>query len=142
MKNFCCFIFMKKTWPEFWLWLLHLLRLWQVRPTSETIVNHMFTQWIHSYRDLPLMVNQVKVQLPIANSFQSWRVCYVQLFLFFSFSFLPLSIFFPVSVGKCHKMGDAHKAVCEDSWISVAGGSHSSCKSRGGRKGGLHLIEL
>ncbi|KAF3561428.1 hypothetical protein DY000_02016688 [Brassica cretica] len=30
----------------------------QVRPTSETIVNHMFTQWIHSYRDLPLMINQ------------------------------------------------------------------------------------
>ncbi|KAK4571508.1 hypothetical protein RGQ29_030083 [Quercus rubra] len=29
-----------------------------VRPTSETMVNHMFTQWIHSYRDLPLMVNQ------------------------------------------------------------------------------------
>ncbi|CAL9008730.1 unnamed protein product [Prunus brigantina] len=29
-----------------------------VRPTCETIVNHMFTQWIHSYRDLPLMVNQ------------------------------------------------------------------------------------
>ncbi|PIA49255.1 hypothetical protein AQUCO_01300244v1 [Aquilegia coerulea] len=29
-----------------------------VRPTSETIVNHMFTQWIDSYRDLPLMVNQ------------------------------------------------------------------------------------
>ncbi|URE04949.1 hypothetical protein MUK42_19793 [Musa troglodytarum] len=32
--------------------------VWQVRPTSETIVNHMFTQWIHSYRDLPLMINQ------------------------------------------------------------------------------------
>ncbi|BAU02272.1 proline--tRNA ligase, chloroplastic/mitochondrial [Vigna umbellata] len=29
-----------------------------VRPTSETIVNHMFTQWIHSYRDLPLLINQ------------------------------------------------------------------------------------
>jgi prolyl-tRNA synthetase len=29
-----------------------------VRPTSETIINHMFAQWIHSYRDLPLMVNQ------------------------------------------------------------------------------------
>lgn len=29
-----------------------------VRPTSETIVNHMFTQWVHSYRDLPLMINQ------------------------------------------------------------------------------------
>ncbi|KAB2632542.1 proline--tRNA ligase-like [Pyrus ussuriensis x Pyrus communis] len=30
-----------------------------VRPTSETIVNHMFTQWIHSYRDLPLMAIQM-----------------------------------------------------------------------------------
>uniref|UniRef100_A0ACD6AR54 Uncharacterized protein n=1 Tax=Avena sativa TaxID=4498 RepID=A0ACD6AR54_AVESA len=29
-----------------------------VRPTSETIVNHMFTKWIQSYRDLPLMINQ------------------------------------------------------------------------------------
>ncbi|KAK1296730.1 hypothetical protein QJS10_CPB15g02162 [Acorus calamus] len=29
-----------------------------VRPTSETIVNHMFTRWINSYRDLPLMINQ------------------------------------------------------------------------------------
>jgi prolyl-tRNA synthetase len=29
-----------------------------VRPTSETIVNHMFTQWIQSYRDLPLLINQ------------------------------------------------------------------------------------
>ncbi|XP_021775524.1 proline--tRNA ligase, chloroplastic/mitochondrial-like [Chenopodium quinoa] len=29
-----------------------------VRPTSETIVNYMFTQWIQSHRDLPLMINQ------------------------------------------------------------------------------------
>ena len=29
-----------------------------VRPTSETIVNHMFSQWIQSYRDLPLLMNQ------------------------------------------------------------------------------------
>lgn len=29
-----------------------------MRPTSETIVNHMFAQWIQSYRDLPLLVNQ------------------------------------------------------------------------------------
>lgn len=29
-----------------------------VRPTSETIVNHMFAQWIQSYRDLPLLLNQ------------------------------------------------------------------------------------
>lgn len=29
-----------------------------MRPTSETIVNHMFAQWIQSYRDLPLLINQ------------------------------------------------------------------------------------
>ncbi len=29
-----------------------------VRPTSETIINHMFSQWIRSHRDLPMMVNQ------------------------------------------------------------------------------------
>src|SRR5579863_7628988 len=29
-----------------------------VRPTSETIINHMFAQWIHSHRDLPMMINQ------------------------------------------------------------------------------------
>jgi prolyl-tRNA synthetase len=29
-----------------------------VRPTSEAIINYMFAQWIHSHRDLPLMVNQ------------------------------------------------------------------------------------
>lgn len=29
-----------------------------VRPTSETIIGHMYSQWIHSYRDLPLLVNQ------------------------------------------------------------------------------------
>jgi len=29
-----------------------------VRPTSETIINAMFAKWIHSYRDLPMMVNQ------------------------------------------------------------------------------------
>lgn len=29
-----------------------------VRPTSETMVNHMFAQWIQSYRDLPMKINQ------------------------------------------------------------------------------------
>src|SRR3990170_2167801 len=29
-----------------------------VRPTSETIVNHMFANWVQSYRDLPLLINQ------------------------------------------------------------------------------------
>lgn len=29
-----------------------------VRPTSETIVNYMFSQWVQSYRDLPLLLNQ------------------------------------------------------------------------------------
>jgi prolyl-tRNA synthetase len=29
-----------------------------VRPTSETIVGHMYAKWIKSYRDLPLLLNQ------------------------------------------------------------------------------------
>ncbi|HOW16484.1 MAG TPA: proline--tRNA ligase, partial [bacterium] len=29
-----------------------------VRPTSETIINAMFSKWIQSYRDLPLLINQ------------------------------------------------------------------------------------
>jgi prolyl-tRNA synthetase len=29
-----------------------------VRPTSETIIYHMFAKWVQSYRDLPLLINQ------------------------------------------------------------------------------------
>jgi prolyl-tRNA synthetase len=29
-----------------------------VRPTSETIIGHFFSKWIHSWRDLPLLINQ------------------------------------------------------------------------------------
>ncbi len=29
-----------------------------VRPTSETIIYDVFSNWIHSYRDLPLLINQ------------------------------------------------------------------------------------
>ncbi|MBI3591203.1 MAG: proline--tRNA ligase [Candidatus Melainabacteria bacterium] len=29
-----------------------------VRPTSETIINYMFSKWIQSYRDLPVLINQ------------------------------------------------------------------------------------
>ena len=29
-----------------------------VRPTSETIINHMFSRWISSHRDLPMLINQ------------------------------------------------------------------------------------
>ena len=29
-----------------------------VRPTSETIIHYMFAQWLKSYRDLPLLINQ------------------------------------------------------------------------------------
>jgi len=29
-----------------------------IRPTSETIIYAMFAKWIHSYRDLPLLINQ------------------------------------------------------------------------------------
>ena len=35
-----------------------------VRPTSETMVNHMFAQWVQSWRDLPL---QVWLQWPICR---------------------------------------------------------------------------
>ncbi|GIQ68605.1 proline--tRNA ligase [Xylanibacillus composti] len=29
-----------------------------IRPTSETMIGHMYAKWIQSYRDLPLLVNQ------------------------------------------------------------------------------------
>ena len=29
-----------------------------VRPTSETVIGHMYSQWIQSYRDLPVLINQ------------------------------------------------------------------------------------
>ncbi len=29
-----------------------------VRPTSETVIGHMYAQWVHSYRDLPVLINQ------------------------------------------------------------------------------------
>ena len=29
-----------------------------VRPTSETIIYHMYSKWIQSYRDLPVLINQ------------------------------------------------------------------------------------
>ncbi|WP_025845524.1 proline--tRNA ligase [Brevibacillus agri] len=29
-----------------------------LRPTSETIIGHMYSQWIQSYRDLPILINQ------------------------------------------------------------------------------------
>jgi prolyl-tRNA synthetase len=29
-----------------------------VRPTSETVIGHMYAKWIRSYRDLPVLINQ------------------------------------------------------------------------------------
>ena len=29
-----------------------------VRPTSETIIGHLYSKWINSYRDLPVLINQ------------------------------------------------------------------------------------
>jgi prolyl-tRNA synthetase len=29
-----------------------------VRPTSETMIGHMYAQWVQSYRDLPILINQ------------------------------------------------------------------------------------
>ncbi|HVT87256.1 MAG TPA: proline--tRNA ligase [Tepidisphaeraceae bacterium] len=29
-----------------------------IRPTSETVIGHMYAQWLQSYRDLPILINQ------------------------------------------------------------------------------------
>jgi prolyl-tRNA synthetase len=29
-----------------------------IRPTSETIIGHMYSQWVQSWRDLPILINQ------------------------------------------------------------------------------------
>lgn len=29
-----------------------------IRPTSETIICEMYSKWLHSYRDLPIIINQ------------------------------------------------------------------------------------
>ncbi|MFN8484936.1 MAG: proline--tRNA ligase [Anaerolineae bacterium] len=29
-----------------------------VRPTSETVIGHMYAQWVRTYRDLPILINQ------------------------------------------------------------------------------------
>ena len=29
-----------------------------VRPTSETVIEHMYSKWIQSWRDLPILINQ------------------------------------------------------------------------------------
>lgn len=29
-----------------------------IRPTSETVIGHMYSQWVQSYRDLPILYNQ------------------------------------------------------------------------------------
>lgn len=29
-----------------------------IRPTSETVIGHMYAQWVQSYRDLPILINQ------------------------------------------------------------------------------------
>jgi prolyl-tRNA synthetase len=29
-----------------------------IRPTSETIIGHFYAKWVHSYRDLPILMNQ------------------------------------------------------------------------------------
>jgi prolyl-tRNA synthetase len=29
-----------------------------IRPTSETVIGHMYSEWVQSYRDLPILINQ------------------------------------------------------------------------------------
>ena len=74
---------------------LVFLRALQVRPTSETIVNHMFTKWIHSYRDLPLMINQVT---SLANLDQL-QTCSPLLFTILNSSYFPSGLM--SQDGKC-----------------------------------------
>ena len=38
-----------------------------VRPTSETIIGHMYAKWIKSYRDLPVLIN-------LWNSVLRWEI--------------------------------------------------------------------
>ncbi len=45
------------------LWVTHggeeeLTERLFIRPTSETIINDMYSKWVQSYRDLPLLINQ------------------------------------------------------------------------------------
>jgi prolyl-tRNA synthetase len=35
-----------------------LAETYVIRPTSETIIGHFYAQWVHSWRDLPLLINQ------------------------------------------------------------------------------------
>ena len=41
-----------------------------VRPTSEAIIWHMFGRWINSYRDLPVLMNQVRATAAAGTSFR------------------------------------------------------------------------
>jgi prolyl-tRNA synthetase len=47
-----------------------------VRPTSETIIGHMYAKWIKSYRDLPVLLNQwnsvVRWEMRTASSCARW----------------------------------------------------------------------
>lgn len=45
-------------------------------------------------------------------------------------------------MGKCDTMGNADKTICEDSRVSVAGGTYGSFNSRGGRAGGLYDVHV
>ena len=45
------------------LWVTHggnekLAERLFIRPTSETIICHMYSKWVQSYRDLPVLINQ------------------------------------------------------------------------------------
>ena len=55
-----------------------------VRPTSETIINHMFSKWIKSHRDLPMLINQwanvvrweMRTRLFLRTSEFLWQECH------------------------------------------------------------------
>ena len=61
----------------------------------------MFTQWIQSYRDLPLLINQVNASVVV------FVIGNLSAYVMGQCSDFLLSHECG-SVGKCHKMGDAH----------------------------------
>ena len=43
-----------------------------VRPTSETIIGHMYSKWIKSWRDLPILINPMGLGVALGNAHQTF----------------------------------------------------------------------
>ncbi len=77
-----------------------------IRPTSETIIGHMWSKWIQSYRDLPVLMNQW-------NSVVRWELR-TKLYIYTDFAVNDAAI--PVIPGK---KSDAEKFAGADVTYSI-----------------------